>query len=156
MSKSAGQVCELDEATLISVLKFLAADEVATFCSYLDHRIWEAGEILIDDGLPIDFVGFVLDGKVALKKETGFPGRYTLVAILERCAMIGEISAVEQGVSTATVVALQKTEILLLTGDNLKRLIAAEPTLSIKLLKHITHVLSLRLGCAYARLSSLL
>lgn len=156
MSKSTGTVCKLGEAALCGALKFLAPDEAASFCAYLDYRVWEAGEVLMNDGEPGDFMGFVLDGKLAVKKETNFPGRFTLVAILDRGAMVGEISAVDRGLRTATVVAVEKTEMLLLSCDNLEHLLTEHPALGFKLLKRIIHVLSLRQGRAYDRLSSLL
>lgn len=156
MSEGINKVCDLGEETLSLVLKFLAPEEVVAICSYLDYRVWDAGEVLMNDGEPGDFMGFVLDGKLAVKKETNFPGRFTLVAILDRGAMVGEISAVDRGLRTATVVAMQKTELLLLTCDNLEKMLTEKPALGIKLLKRIIHVLSLRQRRAYDRLSSLL
>ncbi len=156
MSKSTAAVCKLGEEALRGVLKFLTPDEVASFSPYLDSRVWDAGAILMNDGEPGDFMGFVLAGKLAVKKETNFPGRFTLVAILERGAMVGEISAVDRGLRNATVVALEKTEMLLLSCDSLEKLLTEHPALGLKLMKRIIHVLSLRQGSAYDRLSSLL
>lgn len=156
MSEGITKVCDLGGKTLGQVLRFLTPDEIAAFCAYLEYRVWEAGEILMNDGEPGDFMGFVLAGKLAVKKETKFPGRFTLVAILDRGAMVGEISAVDRGLRTATVVAMEKTEMLLLTCDHLEKILTEEPALGIKLLKRIIHVLSLRQGGAYERLSSLL
>lgn len=156
MSEGIIKVCDLGEGTLSLVLKFLTREEVVSICSYLDYRVWDAGEILMNDGEPGDFMGFVLTGKLAVKKETNFPGRFTLVAILDRGAMVGEISAVDRGLRTATVVAMQKSEMLLLSCDNLEKMLADNPVLGVKLLKRIIHVLSLRQRKAYDRLSSLL
>lgn len=148
--------CDLGKETLRLVLKFLTPEEAAVFCSYLDYRVWEAGEVLMNDGEPGNFMGFVLAGKLAVKKMTSFPGRFTLVAILDRAATIGEISAVERGQHIATVLAMQKTEVLVLTCDNLEKMLTEQPALGIKLLKRIIHVMSLRERMAYDRLSSLL
>jgi CRP-like cAMP-binding protein len=156
MPEGIKKVCDLGEDTLSLVLKFLTPEEVASICSYLDYRVWDVGEVLMNDGEPGDFMGFVLAGKLAVKKETKFPGRFTLVAILDRGAMVGEISAVDRGLRTATVVAMQNTEMLLLTCDNLEKMLAEKPALGVKLLKRIIHVLSLRQRRAYDRLSSLL
>lgn len=156
MSEGVVKVCDLGEANLTRVLRFLSPEEVSSFCPFLDYRVWNAGEVLMNDGEPGDFMGFVLDGKLAVKKETNFPGRFTLVAILDRGAMVGEISAVDRGLRTATVVAMERTEMLLLTCDNLEKLQTELPPLGVKLLKRIIHVLSLRQRRAYDRLSSLL
>ncbi|NTW88217.1 MAG: cyclic nucleotide-binding domain-containing protein, partial [Desulfobulbaceae bacterium] len=126
------------------------------FRSYLDCRIFKTGEVLMNDGESGDFMGFVLDGKLAVKKETSFPGRFIMLAILERGAMIGENSAVERGSHTAMVVAIQESKLLLLTFDRMEKLLTEYPELGMKLLKRIVHVLSLRQLQVYGRLSSLL
>jgi CRP-like cAMP-binding protein len=156
MGDNITKVCDIAVATLHRVLKFLSPEEVAQFCRFLEYRAWDAGEVLMNDGEPGDFMGFVLEGKLAVKKETDFPGRFTLVAILDRGAMVGEISAVDRGLRTATVVAMQKAELLLLSCDNLERMLQEHPSLGIKLLKRIIHILSLRQRRAYDRLSTLL
>jgi CRP-like cAMP-binding protein len=156
MAEGISKACDLGSDTLQLVLKFLTPEESVAFCSYLDYRVWEGGEVLMNDGEPGDFMGFVLAGKLAVKKQTGFPGRFTLLAILDRGAMIGEISAVDRGLRTATVVAMQKTELLLLTCDNLEKILREQPALGVKLLKRIIQVLNLRQRKAYDRLSSLL
>jgi CRP-like cAMP-binding protein len=149
-------VCELGEDILKSVFKFLTREELLEICAYLAYRTWRKGEILMNDGEQGDFMGFVLDGKLAVKKETNFPGRFTLIAILDRGAMVGEISAVDRGLRTATVAAMEDASLLILTCDALERLIAEKPALGVKLLKRIIHVLSLRQRRAYDRLSALL
>ncbi len=156
MAGNIDKVCDIGVATLHRIFKFLTPDEVAQFCQYLEYRVWEVGAVLMNDGEPGDFMGFILEGKLAVKKETDFPGRFTLVGILDRGAMVGEISAVDRGLRTATVVAMEQTEMLLLSGDNLERILHDHPPLGIKLLKRIIHVLSLRQRRAYDRLSTLL
>ncbi len=156
MSEGTGKVRDLSVETLSLVFKFLTKEEVVSIRPYLDYRVWGAGEILINDGDPGDFMGFVLAGKLAVKKETNFSGRFTLVAILDRGAMVWEISDVDRGLRTATVVAIQKTEMLLITCDSIDRILTDNPSLGVKLLKRIINVLSLRQGRAYDRLSSLL
>ncbi len=149
-------VCDLGEDTLNTVFKFLTKEEVFDICPYLELRSWSKGDVLMNDGEQGDFMGFVLDGKLAIKKETNFPGRFTLIAILDRGAMVGEISAVDRGLRTATVAAMEDSSLLVLSCDELERLIAEKPALSFKLLKRIIHVLSLRQRRAYDRLSALL
>lgn len=156
MSEDIDKVCDLNAGALNQVLKFLTQEEIVSVRPYLDHRICEAGEVIMNDGEPGDFMGFVLSGKLAVKKETNFPGRFTLVAILDTGAMVWELSEVNGGSRTANVVAMQKTEMLLITCDHLEQILAEQPVLGIKLLKRIIHVLSLRQGSAYDRLSSLL
>jgi len=156
MSEDKVTVCDLGVETLQKVFKFLSSEEVDGVCEYLNYRSWSPGEVLMNDGEQGDFMGFVLDGKLAVKKETSFPGRFTLIAILEKGAMVGEISAVDRGLRTATVVSMEKSEMLVLTCNNLEKMLEEKPALGVKILKRIIHVLSLRQRRAYDRLSSLL
>ena len=149
-------VCDLDKDTLKTVFKFLTKEEVVEICPYLEFRSWSKGHVLMNDGEQGDFMGFVLDGKLAVKKETSFPGRFTLIAILDRGAMVGEISAVDRGLRTATVAAMEDVSLLVLSCDDLERLIAEKPALAFKVLKRIFHVLSIRQRRAHDRLSALL
>ncbi len=156
MGDAAKVVCDLGGDTLRTVFKFLTNEETSDICPYLESKSWRKGEVLMNDGEQGDFMGFVLDGKLAVKKETNFPGRFTLMAILDRGAMVGEISAVDRGLRTATVVAMEDANLLVLSCDALERLVAEKPALGFKLLKRIIHVLSLRQRRAYDRLSALL
>ena len=97
-------VCDLGGDTLKTVFKFLTKEELADICPYLEFRSWRKGEVLMNDGEQGDFMGFVLDGKLAVKKETNFPGRFTLIAILDR----GYQGVRVRGYDAALAVALGK------------------------------------------------
>ncbi|MEN8135718.1 MAG: cyclic nucleotide-binding domain-containing protein [Thermodesulfobacteriota bacterium] len=149
-------VCDLGADTLKTVFKFLTEEEVYEICPYLELKSWSKGDVLMNDGEQGDFMGFVLDGKLVVKKETSFPGRFTLIAILDRGAMVGEISAVDRGLRTATVAAMEDASMLVLSCDDLERLIFENPALGFKVFRRIIHVLSIRQRRAYDRLSALL
>ncbi len=156
MVETGKRVCDIERDTLKRVLKFLDDEEINELCPYLRYKKWGKGEVLMNDGEQGDFMGFVLDGKLAVKKETSFPGRFTLIAILDRGAMVGEISAVDRGLRTATVSAMEDAGLLVLSCDDLERIVVEKPSLGFKLLKRVIHVLSLRQRRAYDRLSALL
>ena len=156
MTDSKLTVCDLDENILKTVFKFLSKEEVGELCPFLEFREWRKDEILMNDGEQGDFMGFVLEGKLAVKKETKFPGRFTLIAILDNGAMVGEISAVDRGLRTATVAAMEDSRLLVLSCDDLEKLEKENPALAFKLMRRIIHVLSLRQRRAYDRLSTLL
>lgn len=143
-------------AELVTVFPFFTPQEIDTFLAYLTIGEWAAGQTLMQDGGPGEFMGFLLDGKLAVKKETVFPGKYILVAVIERGSMVGEISVVEKGQRNATVVAMEKSRLLVLTYENMERMLAENNALGVKLLKRIIHVLGYRLRKASERLSWIL
>jgi len=141
---------------LRDIFSFLTAEEMGELFTYLAFREWQSAEVVMKSGDPGDFMGFLVEGKLAVKMETIFPGKFILVAVLERGSMVGEISAVEGGQRHATVVATEKSQLLTLSCENLGLMLRQSPALGLKLLRRIIHVLGHRLGKASDRLSKLL
>jgi len=139
------------------VFSFLAPPEIETLLPYFSLREWPAEHVIMRDGEPGDFMGFLLTGKLAVKKEAAFRGRYVLMALIEPGGMVGEIAVVEEnGQRKATVVTVEKSRVLLLTVEAMERLLLEQNDLAVKLLKRIIHVLGSRLRKASERLSRIL
>ncbi|MBU0680233.1 MAG: cyclic nucleotide-binding domain-containing protein [Proteobacteria bacterium] len=149
--------CRLvSDVALAKSFPYLLPEECKILCSFLEYKKCAKDEVFIRQGDPGDFMGFLLTGKLAIKKETSFPGKFVLVAILESGSLVGEISVVEENPRTATVVAMEESEILLLTHSKAQQLLEANPLLAVKLLKKIIRVLGARLQKSSARLAQLL
>lgn len=142
---------ELDD-----IFSFLSAEEMGRLFAYLEFREWQPAEIVMKSGEPGDFMGFLVEGKLAVKMEGIFPGKFILVAVLERGSLVGEISAVEGGPRQATVVATEKSHLLILSRENMELMLGQAPALGLKFLRRIIHVLGHRLGKASDRLAHLL
>ena len=150
-------VCSYIEAeSLKSVFKFLGEKEIETLCSYLEIKDFSADTTVMTEGEPGDFIGFLVKGKLAVKKETRFPGKHILLAILDPGTMVGELSIMECCQRNATVTALEESQLLLLSRERMNALIEAHPILGVSFLKRIIQILSLRLKKADDRLANLL
>lgn len=141
---------------LSDIFPFLELSEIPAICSYLELRNWPAGTTLMRDGDTGDSMGFLVRGKLVVKKETAFPGKFVLIAVLERGSMVGEISVVERGKRNATVTAAEECQLLMMTYNNMTKLLEEFPGIGNRLLKRIIHVLGYRLRMASERLSKLL
>lgn len=141
---------------LNDIFSFLSCEEMGELFPYLEFREWRPAEIVMKSGDLADFMGFLVEGKLAVKMEAIFPGKFILVAVLERGSLIGEISVVEAGRRHATVVATEKSHLLILSRENMELMLNQAPALGLKLLRQIIHVLGHRLGKASDRLSRLL
>ena len=141
---------------LHDIFSFVSAEEMAELFAYLEFREWQPAEIVMQRGEPGDFMGFLVEGKLAVKMEAIFPDKFILVAVLERGSLVGEISAVEGGQRQATVVAMEKSHLLILSREKMEQLLGRSPALGLKLLRWIIHVLGHRLGKASDRLARLL
>ncbi len=141
---------------LNDIFSFLSAEEMGVLCSYLEFREWQPAEVVMRSGDPGDFMGFLVEGKLAIKMEGIFPGKPILVAVFERGSLVGEISVVGRRDRHATVVAMEKSHLLILSGDNMELMLRQAPALGLKFFRRIIHVLGHRLCKASDRLSRLL
>jgi len=141
---------------LNDIFSFLSEEEMGLLFAYLELREWQAGEIVLKKGEPADFMGFLVVGKLAVKMEAIFPGRFILVAVLERGSMLGELSVVEGGGRYATVVATENSHLLIISRKNMELMLGQAPALGLKIFQRIISVLGHRLGEASGRLARLL
>jgi cAMP-dependent protein kinase regulator len=141
---------------LNDIFSFLSADEMGGLFAYLEFREWQSAEVVMRIGDPADFMGFLVEGKLAVKMEGIFPGKLILVAVLERGSLVGETSVVGGGCRHATVIATEKSHLLILSREKMELLLAQAPALGLKFFRRIIRVLGCRLGKASDRLSQLL
>lgn len=138
------------------ILEFLKPAEQEELFDYIELKSWSAGQIVMKDGEPGDFMGFIVEGKLAVKKEAASAGKYIIVATLDKGAMVGEASAFDAGKRTATVEALEDSTLLIITRQKLELLFKNNKELSVKIMKRILHVLNMRLQNVDDRLAWLL
>ncbi len=137
-----------------ALFPFLSEEESALLAGFLEHRDYAAGALVMRDGEAADFFAFVARGKLAVKKETAFPGKHVLVAILEPGALVGNYGS---GPSrTGTIAALEASGLWIMSHQRMDQLLAEQPLLGLKLLARLNQVLSIRLGKTYDRLAGLL
>ncbi len=135
---------------------FLSAEEIQQLCPYLELREWAADAVVMQEGEVEDYMGFVTEGKLAVKKKTGYWGKNIIIAILDKGTMVGEGAFIDEGPRSTTIVAMEQTRILTLGARKMDELIMNKPMLAIKLMKRILHIISLRLRKAGERISELL
>jgi CRP/FNR family cyclic AMP-dependent transcriptional regulator len=141
---------------LLQSFSSLTPEECDELSSYLELQEYSKGSVLMTQGDVGDFMGLVLDGKLAIKKETTFPGKFVLIAILERGALVGEIAMAEETIRTASVVAMEDSSLLVLAHENATKLFRDKPLIGVKMLRRILKVVGGRLQLASARLAQLL
>jgi len=139
-----------------AVLAFLEPEEARRLAALCRQEDLAAGEVVMADDKPGEFLAFVISGKLAVKKGTVFPGRFILLAEIERGGMVGEGAAVCGDGHGTTVVAVEKTRLLVLGRQQLLRLSSEDQFLAQKLLTRIIQVLRQRLRSAGERLSWIL
>ncbi|MBU1406464.1 MAG: hypothetical protein KKA71_13595, partial [Proteobacteria bacterium] len=54
---------------LHDIFSFLSAEEMAELFAYLEWKAWQSGETVMKGGETADFMGFLVDGKLAVKMD---------------------------------------------------------------------------------------
>jgi CRP-like cAMP-binding protein len=145
-------IFEMKEKLLL--FHFLTNEEVELIIPYLDIVAFPKGASIFKEGDKGDFVGFISNGKLEVKKSTEFEGKQVILATLGRGSLVGELAFVDiDEPRTATVVALENSEIVVLKRDALEDLTGKWPHIGIKILKGIIRILAVRLRKSSERLT---
>lgn len=110
-----------------------------------------AGEIICKQGKREECMYIVEDGAVAIVLEVG-PMSYRQVQAACNFESFGWSSLVEPYVCTASVRATEKTSLLSLNADNLRKLCQERPDIGCKIYHSVAQVVAKRLRQAYVQL----
>ncbi len=133
---------------------FLGAHELLKLSSYLNCRHLEVGEIIWEEGDPCGFMGFIVSGRLKIKKETEFVGKQAVVGIYGRGAIAGELCLLDGSPRAVSAEAMDPVDLLTLDRMNFEILIGQEPDLGARLLKGMLLTVSTRLKQSFSRLTT--
>lgn len=114
------------------------------------------GEILIQRGQQADGIYFIVSGRLAVQKGTGFGERKQVVALLEKGAPVGEGGLVPGYIHGTTVAAVENSELLFLSSSLLADICKTNPKFGLDLYNWILGRLSTRLNLNTERLAHIL
>ena len=139
------------------LLVFLEEDEQERLAPLLEERELTAGADWFVEGGEDNFMAFIVQGRLAVKKTTEFPGKSLIIALLGVSAPVGESGLLADTLSHgATVTAVEDSRLAVLSRSNFEQLSRNEPHLAIKLLSHLLAIVNLRLQKTSHRLSLVL
>lgn len=139
-----------------TLFSFLEQEEVKLLLKAMDRVHYDAGSHLFRKGDPADCLYFLLSGRVAVQKKTGFGDKTQVVALLDPGAPAGERGLLGGKRRGATIVAVKDSELLVLSGVNFENLVDESPVVAVKLLKWLLNRVSLRLEKNSERLALIL
>jgi CRP/FNR family transcriptional regulator, cyclic AMP receptor protein len=137
------------------IFSLIEDNDIEKIISFFDLVTYPVKSVVFKEGDPGDFIGFVVSGKLEVKKQTEFKGNQVIIALLGSGALVGELSIFDQHKRSATVEAVENTTLLILRNKSLDALIQQHPYTGIKLLKGLIRILSLRLRKATERLTTI-
>ncbi len=134
---------------------FLDEEDFGKISCYFESVTYPAHTIIFNEGAPADFIGFILSGKLEVKKQTEFKGNQLIIAILTKGALVGELSIFDEHKRSATIETVEDTSMLLLRNDAFDALLREYPEIGIKILKGFIRILSIRLRKTTERLTTI-
>jgi diguanylate cyclase (GGDEF)-like protein len=139
----------VDMLQAMPLFRTLGRDELAEVVRGAIDQLYPAGHVIAREGAPADSLFVVLSGRVRVM-ETARDSRAELVlSELGAGEIFGELGVLRNQPRSATVVAVERTHILLLPPDNFLRAVERVPTLALGLVQ----VLAARLGDADRKLA---
>jgi len=148
--------CNAQPEDLQRAFNFLSPEEIEELCPYLELKEWQQDAVVMQKGDYEDYMGFIIEGRLAVKMKTGYWGKNIIIAILDRGAIVGEGAFLDSGPRGNSVIAMENCRLLTLTTQKMEELTSNSPSLAIKLLKRMLYIQSLRLRKAGERISELL
>jgi CRP-like cAMP-binding protein len=138
------------------LMRHLPAEQIEQILPCIHTRHLKAGEILFKAGEPGDALYIITLGKVEVLTN-GVPGAEasgSAIAALGVGHAFGEMSLLSGGPRTATIRAVEDTDLLKIGKDDFDRLVAADPQLAdaVKRISHQRAISNLRAGSPDAAL----
>lgn len=131
-----------------SLFKLLSDDDLKNLSSFFESKNIPAGETLWKEEDPFDYIAFIVSGRVEIKKETEFKGKNVIVGIYSK----GALCILDDSLKKVTAVALEDVSLVIITQENLDKLIDTNPGLGAKLLKGMLLTVSDRLRKSFDRI----
>lgn len=154
MTVPSGETCARMKKDLAS-FRFLEEADLPLLEPYFECRQAAAGEILWREGERCDYLVFLTEGQVDIKKQTEFEGKQVIVGVYGRGSIVGGLCLLDDTSRAVTAVVLEDAAFLLLTRDKFEHLLANHPAVGVRLLKGMLLAASIRLRKSYDRLASI-
>ena len=121
---------------LLRDLKFFSLydeEDRLAFSKVVDHEKLPSGSTLFERGDPGDALFIVVSGRVELSMRN-VTGEKLILNVAERGDFFGELSIADMGPRTATAVALEDSELIVLSRDNLRFFFQKRPEAALDLI----------------------
>jgi len=135
-------LCRLLETCIL--FKDFTHQELAQIMKYVHVYDAPKGAILFQEGEKDSYLMIVVSGKASIFKKSD-SGENKQIASVLRGSLLGEMTVIDDFPHSATVITSDKSQIALLTKNNLIKITEDYPALGIKLLWKLAWQLSSRL-----------
>ena len=141
-----------EDLTILYSFTEAELDDIAPFFELIRYP---GGSVIFNEGDSGDFMGFIVSGKLEVRKQTEFKGRQVVLALLARGSLVGELNFLDEQPRSASVTATVDSELLILTRKSFDAYAERHPYSAIKVLRGLGRVLSIRLRKSAERITEI-
>jgi len=136
---------------------FFNDPQLRQICHLFKVKTLSKGQVLFKEGEPGQFIAFVISGKLEIKKQTEFPDKHFVLAMLGPGAFVGEMAIAdkEDNIRSATATALEDTTIAFLERKDFEQLLIKYPESSVRLLRAMLRIVCQRLDGVNQRMAAI-
>ncbi len=128
----------LETLRRVPLFNELSEIELASIADKVSVSRYDSGEVVFSEGDKGGDLLIVMDGSVKVVKLAA-NGRHQLLAIERQGSSLGEVSAFDGGLYSATAITVVPTALLRLHGDHFRALCLARPELALKVIRVLGH-----------------
>jgi CRP-like cAMP-binding protein len=134
---------------------YFSRSDVVTLGRYMSLKTYAQGEVLFSQGDKGDAMGFILSGKLEIRKISTI-GAETVLGYLSPGALVGELALIDEFIRSATVIASEESRLAILGHGAFEELLDYAPFVGVKVLKGIAKTLCNRLRITTSRFAEVL
>ncbi|MDH5541369.1 MAG: cyclic nucleotide-binding domain-containing protein [Nitrospinota bacterium] len=139
----------------VPVFDQLTGTQRETLAEFINYAFCGQGKALFKEGDKGGSLYYIISGRVEIQKR-GAGGKKSVLSVYRKGVTIGEMSLLEpDAVRSATIVAVEDTELLQLSRQNFEEILRNHPEIGIQMMRNIALHLSLRLKDASGKVADL-
>ncbi len=134
----------------IAFLRPLSNEDLEGFAALLTTRECKSGERILEEGAAPDSFYIICDGVVHVRRRANT--REMLMGRIGAGAFFGEVNLFDPGVATASIVAMKKVTLAVISYADFRQFMEANPKAGYQIASGLMRELSQRLRTTNARL----
>ena len=131
----------------IKFFELLDDDDRQALASVVDHAMLRQGDILFEKGDPGDSLFIVCRGQMELFIRS-VTGERIVLTVAEHGDLFGELAISERDARTATAVALEDSELIIMTRENLLVFFQRKPDAALDIIAALGGIVRKQMTCS--------
>ena len=120
-----------------SLFAEMSLEQIRILTSHLEEQHFLPGEVIMYEGEFSQELYILVSGRVRIVKDYKGPHEQTLV-LLTQGDFFGEMAIFENAPRSATIVAEEETELLMLSGEKFKQTIYQKPEMAFEIFRELS------------------